>query len=173
MIKETQGTAGQTTRRREGNPTIKAAVLLLAVILFAACDRHRVYESFYSSKDAAWDKYSIARFEIPISQKNRNYNLYINCRNLENYPYSNLWLFIDIMSPDSLTIRDTLEFQLAQPNGKWTGRGTGGVYENQFAYKTNVFFPDTGTYLFQVQHGMRVDELRGLKDIGIRVEYTY
>lgn len=141
--------------------------------MLLACDRKRVYEEFSAIPASGWEKYSVANFKVPIAQKDRNYNLYLNSRNLENYPYSNLWLFIEIMSPDSVFIRDTLEFQLALPNGKWTGRGTGGVYENQFNYKTNVFFPEIGTYTFQVQHGMRDNELVGLKDIGIRLEYTY
>jgi len=150
---------------------LNVAILGLLVFLLFSCDRKRVYEDFFTTS-GGWNKDSIANFKVDIKNTSINYNLMINCRNLVNYPYSNLWLFINIISPDSMAIRDTLEFQLAQPNGKWTGKGTGGVYENQFWYRANIFFPNSGNYQIQIQHGMRDENLRGLKDIGVRIE-TY
>ncbi|MFA9390592.1 MAG: gliding motility lipoprotein GldH [Prolixibacteraceae bacterium] len=143
----------------------------MGLVLFA-CDTKRVFEDFYTTKSEGWNKDSVANFTVAITDTKVDYNLLINCRNLENYPYSNLWLFVDIISPDSMAVRDTLEYQLAYPNGKWTGRGTGGVYENQFTFRSKVFFPDTGNYQFIIQHGMRDETLKGLKDIGIRIEKT-
>lgn len=140
------------------------------VLVLYSCDKKRVYEDFYTSGSNGWDKDSVANFEVNIPYSTMSYNILINCRNLENYPYSNLWLFVDVINPDSMAIRDTVEYQLALPNGKWTGNGTGGVYENQFMYRSNVFFPKAGIYKFQIQHGMRDEKLKGMKDIGIRIE---
>lgn len=135
-----------------------------------ACDANQVFENYYSTPSSGWNKDTIVAFNVDIKANNDNYNILMNCRNLENYPYSNLWLFVDIISPDGTTATDTLEYQLALPNGKWTGKGTSGVYYNQFNFRKNIYFPVAGSYTFRIQHGMRDDNLKGLKDIGLRLE---
>ena len=37
-------------------------------------------------------------------------------------------------------------------------------------YKSNVYFPRNGTYKFKIQHGMRVEDLKGIYDIGMKIE---
>lgn len=135
-----------------------------------ACDRSRVFEHYYTTGPNGWNKDSVARFSIDIENQAQNYNLLINTRNLESYPFNNLWLFVDVIAPDSTILRDTVECQLAFPNGKWMGKGTSGVYENRFSYRKNIFFPVKGAYQINISQGMRADELKGLNDIGVRVE---
>lgn len=142
----------------------------LLAFTFFSCDSSRVYEEYYSAGASGWNKDSVAVFQVQISDTTTHYNLLVDTRNLENYPFSNLWMFIDVLSPDSVAIRDTMEVQLAYPNGKWTGKGTSGVYENQFMYRRNIFFPKAGNYTFKVHQGMRDTTLKGLKDVGLRIE---
>lgn len=169
MIGETKEEIKAIQLKRKNKIVPFLAGLLLALVLFS-CDAGRIYENFYSFGTQGWNKDSIAVFKVDIQDTVQHYNLLINTRNLENYPYSNLWVFVDVVSPDNKLIRDTVEYELALPNGKWTGKGTGGVYENQFMLRQNVFFPRTGDYTFKIQHGMRDDELKGLKDVGFRIE---
>ncbi len=129
-----------------------------------------MFEDYYTCNSAGWNKDSLAVFSFEIEDSTLRYNLLLSSRNLESYPYSNLWLFVEVLSPNSITISDTIEYKLAEANGKWTGKGTGGVYLNQFGYRSNVFFPQKGTYTVTVQHAMRNNDLKGLKDIGLRIE---
>lgn len=138
-------------------------------ILFGACDTGKIYEGFYTADTKGWHKDSMAVFNFNIQDSSAIYDLLVNTRNLENYPFSNLWLFVDIVAPDSTTVRDTIEYQLAQPNGKWLGTGTGGVYFNSFNYRSKVYFPQSGEYKIKIQHGMRDVSLKGLKNIGLSV----
>ena len=73
-------------------------------------------------------------------------------------------------SPDGKNLTDTLHYDLADEKGKWYGRGFGDVHELNLPYKSNVFFPRKGTYEFKVQHGMRIENLKGIFDIGLRIE---
>jgi gliding motility-associated lipoprotein GldH len=144
-------------------------LIVLAGILFS-CDTKRIYEDYYNIDPEGWHKDSIASFNFSIDDTIQYYNLLINTRNLEAYSYSNLWLFVDVIAPDSTVFNDTVEFRLAQPNGKWLGKGSGGVYLCEFMFRTNIFFPETGDYKIKLQHGMRDEKLAKLKDIGIRIE---
>lgn len=145
-------------------------VLCMVLFSFYSCDKNRVYENFYSTGTHGWDKDSVATFQFDIVDIETKYNLYVNTRNLEQFPYSNLWLFVEVIAPDLTAIRDTVEYQLAFANGKWRGKGTGGIYLSQLPYRINVFFPVEGTYQVNIQHAMRDEQLKGLRDIGIRIE---
>jgi gliding motility-associated lipoprotein GldH len=43
--------------------------------------------------------------------------------------------------------------------------------ENQFPFKSKVRFPQTGNYIFTVQQAMRDDDLMGISDFGITLQY--
>lgn len=142
----------------------------LMLLLFSACDNNRVFEEYKKVPQAGWSKDSLVVFDIPILDTLQNHNLCINVRNDINYNYSNLWLFIKINQPGQIAVTDTFELALALPNGKWLGEGFGGIKTHQVFYKRNVFFPVSGNYEIDIQHGMRDEFLEGITDIGFRVE---
>jgi gliding motility-associated lipoprotein GldH len=151
-------------------------IYLLLLAIFAgmiSCDRRRVFESYKELDKNGWNKDSVVVFKMDLADTIRNNNLFVNIRNKGNYPYSNIYLFLTILSPDGKSRTDTVEFTLAEPSGKWKGSGIGGLYDNQIEYKSSVFFPKKGTYTFSIKQGMRDNVLQGIRDIGIRVEKTY
>ena len=44
------------------------------------------------------------------------------------------------------------------------------LHELNLPYKSNVFFPVKGTYEFKIQHGMRIENLKGVYDFGLKIE---
>jgi len=143
------------------------------LIAFWACDTNRVYEKYYPINKTTWSKDSLVLFNIPVTDTVQNHNLYINVRNDINYNYSNLWLFINIEQPGGQAIKDTFEMVLADPAGKWLGHGFGGLKNRQVLYRNNVYFPHSGDYKISIQQGMRDSELKGISDVGLRVEKTH
>lgn len=138
-----------------------------------SCDRKRVFESYFELDKNGWNKDSVVVFKVNMTDTIRNNNLFVNIRNKGNYPYSNLWLFLSVASPDGKLNTDTVEFTLAEPSGKWKGSGIGGLHDNQILYKSSVYFPHKGNYIFKIKQGMRDNVLQGIRDIGIRIEKTY
>ncbi|HEX7583515.1 MAG TPA: gliding motility lipoprotein GldH [Prolixibacteraceae bacterium] len=147
------------------------SLFLLAGIV--SCDRKRVFESYIKLDEKGWNKDSVVVFHVQLKDTTRNHNLYVNIRNKGTYPYSNLWLFLTIGSPDGTMRTDTVEFSLAEPSGRWKGSGIGGLHDNQILYKSSVYFPRKGQYIFKIKQGMRDNVLQGIRDIGIRIEKTY
>lgn len=143
---------------------------LTILCIFFACKTDKFYEEYKTLDPSGWNKDSCAVFSFKIDKTFLNYNLYINVRNRGDYANSNLWLFVDIIAPDYTCIHDTVEYQLALPNGKWVGKGTGGIFFNQFPFRENVFFPMAGTYTISIRHAMRNDPLTGINDIGFGVK---
>jgi gliding motility-associated lipoprotein GldH len=142
----------------------------LFFLLFFSCKSDKLYEDYKTIESSGWDKDSIAKFSFAIDKNYLGYNLAVNIRNRGDYQYSNVWLFVDITAPDFTTISDTIEYQLALPDGRWTGKGTGGVYSNHLPFRDNVTFPSPGKYTISIRHAMRTNPLKGISDIGLEVK---
>ena len=110
------------------------------------------------------------KFSVPVQDTVSLHNLYINLRNTGKYPRSNLFLFIHTVSPLGSTFRDTFEIKLADDQGRWYGRGFGGIWTHQVLYRKNVKFPYKGVYRFELEQAMRKKVLPGIVDVGIRLE---
>lgn len=147
-------------------------VISIVALLFAiaSCKQKKEFEAYKTLNSSGWNKDSVVVFPIDLNDTTGSHNLYLNVRNNGNYEFSNLWLFVNIKSPDGKLLTDTLEFQLADPAGKWLGSGIGDLFDNQFLYKKDVYFPVSGTYEFSIQQGMRSNPLKGIRDIGISIE---
>ena len=149
---------------------LKYVVFICLIATFFACDRNVVYEKYMPIKSMEWAADSVLEFEFQIEDTTINHNLLFNIRNSVDYSYSNLWLFVSIVSPNGEEVSDTIEFTLSDPLGKWLGKGYGKHRDMQFMYKRGVFFPHPGVYTLKVKQGMREKNLVGLRDIGFRVE---
>jgi len=96
--------------------------------------------------------------------------VYLNVRNGPEYPYSNIFIFMNTVFPDGQIARDTIELTLADYDGRWLGSGMGSVKFSRFLFQKNVQFKQAGTYRFILEQAMRVRELSGIHDVGLRIE---
>ncbi len=157
--------------------TIKNSVLVLVLVFcFASCDKGRVFDE-YKAVPNGWHKDSIISFKINPPDTINPYNLFVNLRNTNAYKYNNLFLIVEMNFPHGKTIKDTLEYRMAEPTGKLLGTGITDTKENKLWYKESVVFNESGEYVVHIQHAMResgkvngVTNLEGITDVGFRVE---
>lgn len=150
-------------------------VLILSFVI-VACDSNRIYDEYKSVPDV-WNKDSIIGFNINPPDSLNRYNLFVNLRNTNEYKYNNLFLIVEMVFPHGKTIKDTLEYKMADPTGKLLGSGLTDVKENKLWYKENIIFNEAGLYKVNIQHAMRengkvngVVDLEGITDVGFRIE---
>ncbi|WP_115460827.1 gliding motility lipoprotein GldH [Winogradskyella aurantiaca] len=161
-------------------PRISNAVLLVTLLVVCfSCDNKQVFDA-YQSTDKRWHKDSIIQFQFQAPDTLNSYNLFVNLRNTHEYPYNNLYLITTLTFPHGKTIRDTLEYRMAAPNGELLGSGFSDIKENKLWYKGHMesfVFEESGDYTLGIQHAMRkngsVDGdlfLEGVTDVGFRIE---
>jgi gliding motility-associated lipoprotein GldH len=150
------------------SPRIICAIVFS--FLLVSCDPGRVFEENRRIPGRSWNKEQIMQFMVLVKDTIQSHNIYLNIRNSGKYKNSNLFLFITTQAPNGSSIRDTMECILADAKGKWYGNGLGDVYYVRIPFKTNVIFPYQGMYTFEIQHAMRTDDLKGITDVGLRVE---
>jgi gliding motility-associated lipoprotein GldH len=144
--------------------------LFCAVLLLTSCDRDRYFEENKPIEKGRWNSNDMARFEVQIADTITRYDFYLNLRNSMDYPYSNIFLFLHTIGPSGMKAQDTLECQLADYTGKWLGSGSGSLRFNRFLIQKGAGFHQKGRYVFEIEQAMRVKELKGITDVGIRIE---
>jgi gliding motility-associated lipoprotein GldH len=145
---------------------------LLSCILLLSCNNNVVYTDSVPITGKKWDLMNILSFKVPVDDTLKSNNVIFTIRTGSSYPFRNIYLFVQTKSPDGKFITDTLQYYLADEKGKWYGKGFGDIHELNLPYKSNVFFPIKGIYQFNVRHGMRIEDLNGIYDFGLRIEKT-
>lgn len=145
---------------------------ITCLLLLASCKNNILYSDTVSMPDNIWKLDNAPEFSVEISDTINNSNIFFPVRTGSDYPFSNMWLFVTTTSPNGISIGDTIQYNLADDKGNWNGKGFGDIHELRLPYKTNIYFPHKGTYRFKIQHGMRVEDLKGVYDIGLRIEKT-
>lgn len=64
---------------------------------------------------------------------------------------------------------DTVNCELADEFGRWSGSGWGSLYQHEIKLKGNVKYGRSGKKIITVQQAMRDDMVQGVADIGIRI----
>jgi gliding motility-associated lipoprotein GldH len=151
------------------NRSFLLSVSSLAFLL-VSCGRNVVFTDAKMLPESIWKVEDIKDFRVPVSDTLNSSNIFFTIRTGTAYPFRNIYLFVTTSSPDGRTLTDTLQYNLADEKGEWFGKGFGDIHELNLPYRTNVFFPAKGTYVFKIQHGMRTEDLKGVYDIGLRIE---
>jgi len=137
--------------------------------LLISCNNNVVYDKFISTGDTGWTWNDPFEFRVDINDTVSLNNLYIQIRHTVDYPMSNLYVFVDVKGPSGQSLTDTVNFILAEQDGKWLGSGIGKIRELRFLYRKNTVFKDPGEYIFKLEQGMRSSDLP-VTDVGIRIE---
>ncbi|MCX6322280.1 MAG: gliding motility lipoprotein GldH [Bacteroidia bacterium] len=145
-------------------------LILTSLVLLSSCNSNVVYTDSLEMPEKTWKLLDISAFKIPITDTLNSNNVFFTIRTGSSYPFRNIYLFVTTTSPNGKSITDTLQYNLADEKGKWYGKGFGDIHELKLPYKTNVYFPVKGSYQFKIQHGMRVEDLKGVYDFGLRIE---
>ncbi len=145
-------------------------LILTFLLLLLSCNSNVVYTNSQAMPEEDLETDGYPSFKVPITDTINSNNVIFTIRNGSSYPFRNIYLFVTTTSPDGKTITDTLQYNLADEKGKWYGKGFGDIHELNLPYKSNVYFPKKGIYEFKIQHGMRVENLKGVYDFGLRIE---
>jgi gliding motility-associated lipoprotein GldH len=155
-------------------------LLLFVAFGFISCDKSQIFDEYHTF-DAGWKKNSIINFSFTQNASRTPRNLFVNIRDNNDYEFSNLFLIVKLEEPDGLTKIDTLEYQMANPDGELQGNllgnGFSDIKESKLWYKENKIFTKTGKYKVSIQQAVRksgkvkgIEILNGITDIGFRIE---
>jgi gliding motility-associated lipoprotein GldH len=156
----------------KGVNKISSLLIPSFLLLLLSCNSNVVYMDSKVMKENTWKLIDAPSFKVTINDTTTANNIIFTLRTGSSYPFRNIYLFVKTTSPAGKSITDTLQYYIADEKGKWSGKGFGDIHELNLTYKTNVYFPVKGIYQFNIQHGMRIKDLKGVYDFGLRIEKT-
>lgn len=166
-----------TETKEEGPKMRKVLLVLTLAAILLSCNEELVLSEYRATDGGAWNKDNTIEFSFAKMDTLQRHNLFIGVRNDATFPYSNLFLIAELESPSGETVKDTLQYQMALPDGTWLGKGFGSMKENKLWYKENIVFPSSGEYTVRISQAMRkngsvngVVNLQGVTDVGLEIE---
>lgn len=160
-------------KKRKKTRLIKGYYLIPLIFLYAltiSCEWEVTYNSFEDLKDNIWHKDSTLRFEVEPPDTTDTYEIAIIVRNNNEYSYSNLFMLVEAEVEGIHKSKDTLEYEMADPNGKWLGEGITDVKESLLLYKNSFKFSEILPHHFRIKHGMREENLNGISNVGLLIK---
>lgn len=142
-----------------------------ALLTLFSCDPGLVYDHFETMDNGTWAWTDPREFEVDIADTLSLHNIYLQVRHTVEYPMSNLYMFVYVKSPSGQMLKDTVNMMLAEPDGRWIGKGSGHLRELMLLYRRQTRFGGSGMYTFTLEQGMRNPRLP-VTDIGIRIVRT-
>ena len=91
-------------------------IYLFLLLFFVSCQNKSLF-SQYKSIETAWDIDRSIFFRFNISDTINPYNLFIKLRTDNDYEFNNLFLDVSLIYPNNRILKDTLEYQMSQPDG--------------------------------------------------------
>jgi gliding motility-associated lipoprotein GldH len=146
----------------------RLAVIAFPMTFCLSC-REDVFYRQYQLVDLEWSKDKEYYFTYEIADNSVSYRFSVEIRNNNLYPYQNLWLFCSEELPVGPVRRDTVECLLADNYGEWLGNGFS-IYHLSIPVRTRHRFLHKGQYTFSIRHGMRDSVIKGIEEIGLRIE---
>lgn len=147
-----------------------SALILVTVLVATACNNDVFHTETIHLKNNEWKAADTLFYTFDSKDTLSAYDFYFEIRNTTDYDMQNLYLFITAYYPDNSFSRDTAECILAAPDGKWFGKGMGKHKDNRFLFRKGVHFRKPGNYIIAVNQAMRVDDLKGISDVGILIK---
>jgi gliding motility-associated lipoprotein GldH len=142
--------------------------IVLLLFFLSACSHNELFFEFHSIEKADWQRENPATFSVDVKDSLAVYEIWVEVRNNDDYPYRNIWLFIDYQTPEGRLRSDTISADLADVYGKWYGKGLS-LHTLSIPYEESLRFSSCGVHNWTIRQGMRENPLKGISDIGLKV----
>jgi gliding motility-associated lipoprotein GldH len=145
-------------------------LIIFLIVLLAGCGQQNDIFQYHHIPNGRWpsDQTLVFTFDS-ISDKGATHRVDIELSFSDLYPYQNLYLAVGRSLNDSVMHLDTLQFTLADDNGKWLGSTAGRLHQITLPYLQHVRFDTGKTLRFTIRQAMIDDPLKGIEKVGIRI----
>lgn len=147
---------------------IAIGIFLLAILL-GSCGEADFFNESRPIEGQSWAYKNKLSFTVDVTDTISPFNVFIDFRNNDNYPYSDIYFFFDIDFPNGKHANDTIFYPVMDRMGKWHGKNSGSIVDNHILIKPNIIFPLKGKYTMHIRHAMRDENLAGVEDVGLSI----
>ncbi len=142
---------------------------MLAVLIAAGSCSDTVHD-FHTLPSEGWYKRSTETFAVAVPDSSARYNVSLHIRHDTRFRYQDLWLYVWYATPLSDTLLcDTVRVPVADPDGRWLGKGWGSLYQLSVPLKNPLSVTGDSARL-SVRPAMKESYLDGITEVGVSLE---
>lgn len=146
-------------------------IVIVGLISLWGCKPEPLMEQIQAVDGYQWNVNDRKSFDFTITDTLISYDLFFHLRTTAGYPYNNMFVLMLATGPGGKTKKDRYEFLLADPSGRWYGKGLGDLYDFMLLNPnlSRIRFHEIGTYHFDLIQNMRSENLDGVVSVGLSV----
>ncbi len=145
-------------------------MLFSMVFLMSCTDKDIYFDENQTLETQVWSASNDISFNFDINDTVQKFDFYLNLRTTTSYEWSNIYVFMKLEGPNDFVAFDTVAVDLADLTGKWYGKVSGSMVENNILFMKNVRFPQQGKHTITLNQGMRATELNEIVDVGLTIK---
>lgn len=115
-----------------------------------------------------WNRDSNYKFDFNITRPG-SYVVSTCVRHTTDYKQHNLSCHLTVSHPGLMTVKMNADMILANEDGEWLGQGVGGLKTIVHPSDQVLHLDSAGIYTVEISHRMKEKELKGIKNIGIKL----
>ena len=151
---------------------IKAILLLSIPILLASCGKNYLYQKEININPQGWSYQDSLNFEFNIADTSTVYNIILEIEHTTEYRFQNLYVQIHTKLPNGERNTQTLSLELAAKSGMWKGDCNAETCLTTIPLQEQIFFQKTGKYQITIEQFMRINPLKNVRKIALKIEKT-
>jgi gliding motility-associated lipoprotein GldH len=140
--------------------------IIIAGILLS-CSSVRPYEIYYSMKNHSWNRFNILRFEVPIKQDKKTFDIYFSVHFDRQYEYENLNFNMVMNTPDGEERINEYQMKIKSSAGTFLGQCQQDTCINTISLKKDILISKAGTLLIEIENLTPRLETMGVLGLGI------
>lgn len=147
----------------------KICICILFLLLgCTACNYPSTLEKYKTLANETWERDSNYKFEFNIPQPG-NYHISTCIRHTTDYKQKNISCYLTILHQRVEMDKENSDIIIVDNNGRWVGQGLTGLKTVVQPIDRIFHFDSTGVYTVEIKHRMKDKQLKGIKNIGIKM----
>jgi gliding motility-associated lipoprotein GldH len=150
---------------------VKKIIVVLLILVMVSCEETGLFEKVVFMPKQEWAYANKPSFSFDVKDTISSYQVYFLIRHSDAYEYNNIWINVSSQMPgESIQQYQKFEIPLATAN-RWLGSGMDDIYDHRvLLYREPVKFRKPGSYTITIAQDMRVDPLKQVFNVGLRLE---
>ena len=140
------------------------------VLLCIGCGKSYMIDEEVAFETKQWAQDETLDFIISVTDTSKRYNIYLEIDHSKMYIYQNIYMNVHTKYPSGKSLKQQLNVDLAELDGKWKGICKGEDCKAQIVLQENAYFNELGTHTFGFEQFTRDIKLSGMNGISFKVE---
>jgi gliding motility-associated lipoprotein GldH len=144
-------------------------ICFLIVASLSACKKNDEIIRYHKFPNQTWDRFTILKFDIPVLETGKTYDIYFFAHHTKEYEFDNLKFNMIMETPSGENRIKEYLFMIKNKTGGFLGNCANDSCSASIALKKDLLIDKKGMLRIQVEALVPRLEIKGLLGVGIRM----